>query len=304
MSWDDDRARARAGSSLRRVLGALLIAMIAFAPLAVGTVHEWSRGTVFAAAALAWLAAILQRLRTGKGVDLTVPFAALSVAVVATALQLVPLPPAILRLVSPAADELLSLRGYDAHPVSLEPAATVAELAKLGAYLAFFAAAAVATAVAVIGLVQAAFGVKLILGVYKPDAEWAPLVRGTFVNPNHFGALMCLGGACALLLALRDRGLRPYAFAATFIIAMAVVLTVERASVIAALLRNVVVFAIDWVQLRRGSEALRPRVMLRVLLALAVVAGVGVAVGFGARRLEPEVDKTVRLHDLEDPLSK
>jgi len=158
--------------------------------------------------------------------------------------------------------------------------------------------------VATIGIVQAALGVREILGVYKPHAEWTPLVRGTFVNPNHFGALMCLGGPCALLLALRDRGLRPYAFAATFIIAMAVVLTVERASVIAALLGNVVVFAIDWVQLRRGSEALRPRVMLRVLLALAVVAGVGVAVGFGARRLEPEVDKTVRLHDLEDPLSK
>src|SRR5262249_58170377 len=126
------------------------------------------------------------------------------------------------------------------------------------------------------------------LGVYKGDGEWTPLVRGTFVNANHFGALMCLGGPCAMLLALRDRRLRPWAFAATFVIAMAVVLTAERASVFAALLGNVLVFAIDWVQLRRGSEVLRSRAMRRGLLALALLAAVGRAVRVVRRPLVPD----------------
>src|SRR5947207_11116941 len=101
------RGRGAAGKGLGVVLVVVLVVALAFAAIAVGTVHEWSRGVVFALSALGCLLAIGQRLSERKPAVLTLPHIALGLAVVATALQLVPLPAGVLARLSPAADEIL-----------------------------------------------------------------------------------------------------------------------------------------------------------------------------------------------------
>src|SRR5206468_9135700 len=104
---------------------------------------------------------------------------------------------------------------------------TALELAKLAAYCAFYVAAvgygtrhhrrlrivaaiaAVSAVVAAIGLIQVAAGTGKILFFYVPLRDFgASVVRGTFVNPNHFGALLLLGAPCALVIALQEPRLR------------------------------------------------------------------------------------------------
>jgi tetratricopeptide (TPR) repeat protein len=315
------RAARRPG--LRRAIGLLLVALVGFAPVAVGTVHEWTRAVVFVGCALALALTLLERRLTGKRLGVTWPLLALALATVLTALQLVPLPAAALAVIVPPTHEVLSLwGGYAAHPLSLDPPATVAELAKLGAYLGFFTAAVTfasrsarrrqlllavagtATLVAIIGLVQAALGARDILFLYEPRQAWLYHIRGTFVNPNHFGALLCLGAPAAMVLGMRQPTLRWAAYAATFLIDVAVVLSMARATIVAAFLGQAVVLVVDQVQVRRGTGWLASRGASSGALTFVAVAGIGVAVAVGANQLHREITHTASLEELHDPLSK
>jgi len=155
------RPPSRSAELARRAGGALVIALIFFAPFAIGTVHVWTRSAVFLASALACALVLGGRLAEGRDVIFPLPAVALLVAVLATALQLVPLPAAVLARIAPATHETFSvtLGDYRWHALSLDPPGTwhelahssgpqqgaasggFTELAKLGAYLAFFVAA-------------------------------------------------------------------------------------------------------------------------------------------------------------------
>jgi hypothetical protein len=204
--------------------------------------------------------------------------------------------------------------------MTLDVGRTLAELAKLGAYAAFFAAAVtyasrpdrrralvlavagVATLVAIIGLAQAALGTTRVLFFYDQQQQhWGPPVRGTFVNANNFGALMALGAASTLVLGLRERRWRFPALAATLIINLAVVFSLSRSGIAGTMLAQLLTFALDRVQLWRSADqegARRRSAFLIVALALIALALV-----IGASRLRSEISKTT-LAELDVPTSK
>lgn len=172
-------------------------------------------GGCLVAAAAAFLATA-----SGQG-ETPAAVAALGAATAAIALQLVPLPPALLRLLSPNATDLfdsaLAPLGLwpGARPASLDPPETARELAKALACLAAFAAAArlaasrrradlLLGAVGVSGTLVAAAGMGAALLGLGPLLE----SKVAFVNPNHLSAFLDLAAFVALGFAMRDRGER------------------------------------------------------------------------------------------------
>src|SRR5262249_49921827 len=125
--------------------------------------------------------------------------------------------------------------------------------------------------------------------------QWGAVVHGTFVNPNHFGALMALAAPCALALALGAPGWRWPALGAVFILDAAVLLSLGRVSVVAAAVGQALVLALRLRDERRrptrGAGAVWPRAP-----ALAV---------FVARdRPAAQVEATANLKDFREPVSK
>lgn len=315
------RRRRLDAEFLRAAVGWGIAGIIVVAPFAIGTVHDVTRVAVFLACAALFAATLLERLRSGKRFAVTVPLVALAVAAGATGLQLVPLPRALLPFLSPRAHEIFetSIPGYSSHALSLEPAGTLAELSKLLAYFAFYAAACVyasrrerrrfivmaiaasATLNALLGLVQAAVGTHKILFFYTPEAEWGSLVRGTFVNPNHFGALLCLGAPCAIALAALDRKWRTPALLSLLVINVAAVLSLGRISILAIVAGQLVTLLLFRLP-RRGSRTLiSPRMV--ILSSTVVVAGLAIAGFFGVQQLQ-HVWAQSSLEEVADPQSK
>ncbi len=199
--------------SATAALGALGLLCVAL-PLARGGV-DWpvQAGAVLVAAMSLLLLAGWDRGATPLVV------AGLAVATVATALQLLPVPPAVHRLLSPGAASLFetALRPLGlypaARPLSLDPPATARELAKAAAcLLAATASARLAASrrrsdrllaiVALSGVAVAA------LGLAAAVAGMAPLLEPhlTFVNPNHLAGFLNLTSFIALGFALRAHG--------------------------------------------------------------------------------------------------
>jgi hypothetical protein len=137
-------------------------------------------------------------------------------------LQLVPLPPALLRIVSPGSaafhERLAIVSGGEWRPVSVSPPDTLRGLLFLAGmsllYAAVFrlfrdgsqrrrlatAVALTGLAVTVVALVQASSGEPRIYGLWRPRHDWA--VFGPYVNRNHFAGLIVMAIPLALGLAL------------------------------------------------------------------------------------------------------
>src|SRR5689334_2322770 len=122
------------------------LALVVFAPLALGSAPAWTLWPIVLGGALASVLALIGCLRERNPVHL--PLLALVPALIAglCLLQLVPLPAALLRLLSPPAAEVrefalepLGLAGP--RPISLAPRDTWREVAKHLAYLSLLLAA-------------------------------------------------------------------------------------------------------------------------------------------------------------------
>jgi O-antigen ligase len=149
---------------------------------------------------------------------------AMAIAAGFTAFQLIPLPPGLLRFLSPTTSNLLAITdesgGSRWMSLSLSPYETRLELAKHLSCLAAFLVAAgflhrrsrsrlVLRAffvggifLAMIGLAQRATHATHILGVYKPD--WWTGFTATFVNSNHAAGFFLLVIAVGLGLAMES----------------------------------------------------------------------------------------------------
>lgn len=200
----------------RRWLRVPLVALAFAGPLAMGAVHE----AVFVPLlGLAWVIGILSWARAqwarAMGVESApVPAARLLAALhVLVMLQLLPLPPAVLRAVSPG-----SFAFYDRYslvplaewrPISVNPADTARGLAFLFGMSLLFAAAhrelaherwrrrLCATVVAagfvmtLLALVQASSAHPTrIYGLWQPRWDWG--VFGPYVSKNHFAGYMAM----------------------------------------------------------------------------------------------------------------
>lgn len=191
----------------------LLLAYLCWLPMPFGSVIERAQlPLVLGAVGICAIAAFARRpsLEVNRAFRLWTAGAVLFVLVVAV--QLVPLPNALLRLLAPEpariwsdAGRVASLAGLGvsgAHPISVDPQITAVHLFRVVAYIATFLAAALlmrrhrhraalafvlgATAVfeTIYGVREAALQRYAIWG--WPNKLIFNRVTGTFVNPNHF----------------------------------------------------------------------------------------------------------------------
>ncbi|HEY0840811.1 MAG TPA: hypothetical protein VGD74_11540, partial [Vulgatibacter sp.] len=249
-------------------------AALVSAPLALGMVHL---PATLAVSALGWVALVL--LAIARGGRLPKPglvAGALLAVSAAIALQLVPLPPSVLAIVSPEHARIASitLGPLEAwRPLSLDVPATWAELAKWlgwagiawvfrhraasakgarGRVRVYLAAAA--AAVAAIGLLHFFAGEKRSLfGLYEFTASNA--FRSTFGNSNHLAGFLNLGGLLSLgLSAAAERKRARIGWAIVFVACAAgTFLSASRAGFV-ALAAGLLVFGAIRLAARRGGD--------------------------------------------------
>lgn len=301
-------ARERASPSIVRWL---VLALLALAPPLAGAVHEPVFVPLLAGSALAGLMALLRRHHAKppppRGARLVLALHALVLV------QLVPLPPAVLRVVSPG-----SYRFYDTQlllppllawkPVSVSPADTLRGLAFLAAFSLLALAVqrelgdgrwrrrllgtVVVTGlfITVVALAQAVSPEpRKLYGLWQPRWDWA--VFGPYVNRNHFAGYLVLAAPLAIGLALealarlrytwarRHRGLLLLGEAEglAFARAAAAVMVIVAGLVASRSRGGVSAFALAVVAMALAAPGRR-----RVALAILPLVGAGVAwIGLG-----------------------
>ena len=253
----------------RIVVEGILILALFFCPPALGTVPPWAIGAMLGLVVSSGLWLGLSH----RHESLPVPLAAAMLFGLGLyiGVQCLPLPTALLRLLSPqaAGDYGFSLDGLPgatgAHPLSLDSPATGRELVKTLAYaVAFFVAyhlassrrarRRLATALALSGFLIAAIGYVhrlLNLGQLfgRPIYEAAtPRFVTTFGNSNNAAGLFVLCAPIALGLALRSHELNKRVLwgLAYLLTGAAVFLTISRGGIIAFLFGQLVFGAILW----------------------------------------------------------
>ncbi|HOX43454.1 MAG TPA: tetratricopeptide repeat protein [Myxococcota bacterium] len=201
--------------------------LLALSPLALGAVHLPSVAALLALACAGFVGLLWATRRQGHRIRMFPLGVLLLAAAGACLLQVLPLPRALLGLLSPGAAELTArvLEGTPLlgawRPASLAPPATWLEVMKYLAYaLALLTAVnyyqdrtrarrllkAVAWSgflVALTGFVHKLFAAETILGLYPIGP--GTFFFSTFVNPNHLAGLLCLTAPVALGLALSAR---------------------------------------------------------------------------------------------------
>jgi hypothetical protein len=210
----------------------------------IGSGPPWAQ---LVSAALAFATAALFVVARGFTLR-SVPFALpLALAVAMITLQLVPLPSALVRLVSPAAYELRTDAAGGATPaflpLTLDVPASIIELAKALACVGLLlvvgvsarrpsrarplvlSLAFIGAVVAVIHIVQRLTGATHILGLYHVQHLPGSGFFGTFVNANQAASLLALSGLIAAGVAMQSEGPLRIAALASFFLSSGVVVT-------------------------------------------------------------------------------
>jgi len=214
--------RAGRPEPLRNSFRTLVLAALVLAPWALGATHALAYVPLLAVAYLAGLTSWARGhwARAHGHPTPLVPGTAILAALLALPLfQLVPLPPALLRLVSPGSFAYYSFVTLGPElgwrPISVSPPDTLRGVVFAGGLVLLYAFAfrelgshrwrryvvvAVvtgATLMTAAALVQAQSAEpSRILGVYKPPWDWA--VFGPYVNKNHFAGYVALSVPLAL----------------------------------------------------------------------------------------------------------
>ncbi|WNZ63314.1 O-antigen ligase family protein [Myxococcus sp. MxC21-1] len=288
---------SRSASRFTLFAEAALAALVVVCPLALGGAAGWLLGPLVLLSGAAAVLATIGAKRQGQ--SLRVPLLAVPLAMGAglCAVQLVPLPDGVLRLLSPEAAALrefalVPLGLERARPVSLDPSATWRELAKHLAYLLAFLATVQVTrsrgsrerllaavvftgaGLTVVGLGHALLGVKSLFGLM----HWMharPTLVTPFGNPNHLAGFLALASTLGVGLSLtrgqRSRAL-PYALAAG-VSGLGVVLSLSRGG-IAFFAFGQALLALFLLRNRRASGEGAPPVWARSAAALLGLLGV------------------------------
>jgi O-antigen ligase len=212
--------RARAGGA--RFFRVLVLVLLGAGPLLAGAVHEPVFIPLLAGSAVAGVAALLRARREPGRAPL--PGGRLLLALHALVLvQLVPLPPAVLRAVSPGSfsfynDPLLvPLTAWK--PISVSPPDTLRGLAFLAGFVLLYVAVfretaegpwrrrllltvvGTGVAITVVAFLQAVSPEPhRIYGLWRPRWDWA--VFGPYVNRNHFAGYLVMAAPLAMGFAL------------------------------------------------------------------------------------------------------
>jgi O-antigen ligase/tetratricopeptide (TPR) repeat protein len=314
----------------------LLLFVLLFAPLAFGAVEPWSRA-IASCAALAGLAIALRRRARGGALHLheTPGALPLSLLLGLFALQAAPLPPALVRALSPAAHArwaaALGEGALPWLPLSLDPLATLLELARFAGCAAVYllavqllarrerlralttALAVFAAALAFAAILQRSVSPRLLL-FFRETA--APHPFGPFVNRNHYANLMAMlapvllalylgraprsaaltaRGRLADLLARPESGARLLHGVAALLAGASLALSLSRGAIVAvgaALLALGLCLAAGGLARRRALAA--GLLFLALALLLGRLAWSGIGERFAALRANPDVVDAVR----------
>ena len=270
-----------------------MLAALFFAPCALGGVAPWALWGVWALAGLALGGALAAAFLEGRRLPGSLAGAALGAMALMVAAQCLPLPPALLARLAPAADDLFRFTLGPNHlypawrPLSLDPPATAVELGKALSYLALFLAASqvcreeaarrrltaalglLGAALAGLAFVHQLFGMTTLLGFAELPR---PGLVSPFVNRNNLASVLELGALVQLGLAVRTRDARVASFWGLCFLftGAAVLLSGSRAGAVSFLAAGLVFAALVGVK-GRGS-ALRHRVALGLCFLTGVLA--------------------------------
>jgi Flp pilus assembly protein TadD len=309
------------GALLRFGSSVLFCLALFVAPLLAGTVHRPAITavlllTLVAVASTAAGEAVRGRfLRGGRDAHLFLFF------VVAAVIQVVPLPIAWRGAIDPAGNELLSNGPHGLPtwwPASLDPRATLREVATAAAALGAFVLACHAGAtgrrhlmvIKAIALSGAAGLVVAILhqlfdirGLYGHFSDAGAILPAPFINSNHSAQLFELTAFCCLSLAIACRREARLAWGGVAVVtAAAAMVTLSRASVIALGAGGLTFFLLT----RADGDASAPGASGRLgkpatwmLLTAGIV--VTVAVALGAAPLFDQLSQTKLASSHEKP---
>ncbi len=212
---------------MQDTLCVLVLAALVLAPLALGSVTESAFVPLlvlcFGVGAVSWARGHVERT-LGHDVP-KVPLARLLFAFhVLVLVQLVPLPPFLLQLVSPGSfahyNDRLLLPVFSFRPISVSPADTLRGLGFLAGFTLLFGAVfrefadarwrrrlcytvvVVGLVMTVVGLVQSAYGTKRIYGLVHTIYDWA--VFGPYVNRSHFAGYIVMAIPLAVAFAIES----------------------------------------------------------------------------------------------------
>lgn len=281
-----------------RLLTAGLALIAAAAVLAIGGVHPETQ-VALSAAALALFCgfAAWRRVRGVRPVPFT---AAALLALAVTALQLLPLPSLLVRLLSPAAYQLHSETSHSVFmTLTLDAPATWLALARGAACTALLVVAGglvrssrqakrllwipagIGAGLAAIALAQRAVGAHAILGFYTPHSTPGFGFFGTFVDVNHASSVLSLGCLTAAGLAVDSRGpRRRLALAAATLSLAALAMTFSRGGLVAFALGG---YLLTTVLIARVNGIARALVVATVLLIAGTAALLWANEGLRAR---------------------
>lgn len=272
------------------------------------------------------LAAALPYALSQRRIDGRAPLLALlGTAALATGLQLVPLPAAIVAALSPLRHGLAvdTAGALDAAlprflALSYDPPATLVALATLAGQIGLaYACARVAgsgagrlwllrlvalagVAMAACGLVHRALGIDALFGVYEP-AYATPAYPAPLLNDNHLAGFLSLAAPLALVLAVDSAGLMRVGWVAGLaVIAATNLLVASRGGAL-----SLGVGLVAAVVMLVGQRGRRQRVTRAVLVPAGIVIACGVVVvgALTTDRIRDEIGQT-SLEELDDPRSK
>lgn len=303
-------------------------ASIAIAIFAAGGAHRWGQAVTAIAAAIALAGVVKSRRVFARRSPLTVM---LGIATALTAIQVIPLPHAIVELLSPTQtglkDDGLALVGASARstlsgdvPATLRALVFFATLLAIaivmlrisvsehGRFRILATVAALCGAAAVVGDLHNLFGIEKLYGVIAPQT--LPRVLGPLFNNNHFACLMAIGVACAigLLMYQRQRSwMRVVWIAVVIVCGLTGLATLSRGGALALATGAFVVVATlmtqHWLAVDEPN-AKRSRFLTRSLpIGVVAISTVVVVIYTGAEGITQQFSST-HLTELSQPRSK
>lgn len=282
----------------RETMTMLLCAVTVAASLAaLGGAPRWSTCLAVALA----LATAATQVQSRRAFAHIMPLAVLLAAqAILTAIQLVPLPAAVVAVLAPTKLELVhgnaAALGHGPPgwlALSYDPPATAVELAKLCGYIAFaiaamriaerrsgrrFLAALVAgagVAMAACALIHTGLGIERVFGLYRPTPGASPLIA-PLINANHLaGFLAAAAPLIAAMVLTTARWQRLAWLAGGALVIVTVLLTESRGGALVLLAGAIITAAFLLAQRRpRALRDMHARGGARLSLAVAVSMGI------------------------------
>jgi O-antigen ligase len=297
--------------------------------LVIGGALRWTQAGIAALVALALVTQVSSRRRLDQLSPLVV---LLGVAIVLTAVQLIPLPDSLLGALDPRGDELRSdgaaLAGTAPwRAISLDPAGTLRALAgfvtllgvallglriagsERGRYLVLAGVAVTCGLAAAVTGLHALVNADSLYGVYAPRHATPPIL-GPLLNPNHLGGLMAIGAVIAIGLVFYQRQVAQLRvlWVVIAIGCSATALASQSRGATLALGLGVATTIALLVAGRLGSsgdgESPQRRALTNeVPITIVIAFGLAVAVYTSAGKVADQLDNT-SLGELSQPLSK